>query len=56
LALLKCAEGRSAEERGMEVLRGYESTGIVRIGFDFSQRGDQAKLTESGKKLLGLAG
>jgi len=56
VVLMKYAEGRPVEAADEPILRGYESIRIVRFDFSLGKKEAQASLTESGKKLLGLAG
>ena len=56
VVLLRYADSRPVTGGDMPVLRKHESMGLVHIGFSFGKKESLASLTDSGKKLLGLAG
>jgi hypothetical protein len=47
-------DGKKIEEEHLDLLRSYESIGVVHIGFSFTKKESQAKLTSGGKRILGL--
>lgn len=48
--------GKAVPENEFSLVEKYSSIGIIHIGFSFSKREIQAKLTKSGKKILGIEG
>lgn len=53
--LLRFKDGKKVEEGELEILERYSSIGWVHIGFSFTKREIQARLTKSGKGLLDVS-
>lgn len=52
--LRRFINGKKMEDDEYEIIEKYSTTGITHIGFSFSKREVQARLTDSGKRLLGF--
>jgi len=53
--LLRFKDGKKVEEGELEILQRYSSIGLVHIGISFTKKEIQAKITKSGKGLLGIS-
>lgn len=52
--LMGFCDGKKIEEGEFDIVEKYSCIGITHIGYCFSKREPQARLTKCGKKLLGL--
>lgn len=53
--LLRFMDGKIVEKDEYPIVEPYWRIGVIHIGFSFSNKETQAKLTERGKRLLGCS-